>query len=82
MESNPLGHILLKRCRETDHECHLVHSEAQVIEQLDVRHQAVIVVDTCQKAGGSSAAAADKTSSSGKRVRERSLERLSRLVCH
>lgn len=81
MESNPLGHVLLKRCRDADYECHLVHSEDQVIEQLeDIRHQAVIVIDTCHKASGSSAAAADKSSSVGKRVAERSLEKLSRLV--
>lgn len=81
MESNPLGHVLLKRCQDADYECHLIHSEEEVIEQLEEmkRHQAVIVVDACHKTAGSSAAAAGKTSS-GKRVPESSLEKLSRLV--
>lgn len=79
-EGNPLGHVLLKRCHDADYECHLVHSEGQVIEQLeDTRHQAVVVVDACHKPSGSSAAAADETSTSGKRVVERSLNKLSRL---
>ena len=82
MESNPLGHVLLKRCQEADYDCHLVHSEHEVIGQLEEmkRHQAVIVVDACHKTTGSSAAAAGKMSSSGKRVPESSLEKLSRLV--
>ena len=74
--------MLLKRCRDAGYDCHLVHSEEEVIEQLEEmkRHQAVIVVDTCHKSAGSSAAAAGKTFSSGKRVPESSLEKLSRLV--
>ena len=80
-ESNPLGHVLLKRCREAGYDCHLVHSEEEVIEQLEEmkRHQAVIVVDAYHKTAGSSAAAAGKTFSPGKRVPESSLEKLSRL---
>lgn len=80
-ESNPLGHVLLKRCREAGYDCHLVHSEEEVIEQLEEmkRHQAVIIVDAYHKTAGSSAAAAGKTFSPGKRVPESSLEKLSRL---
>ena len=80
MESNPLGHVLLKRCRDADYECHLVHSQVEVIEQLeDTRHQAVIVVDTHYKASGASAPTADTASSSGNRIAENSLDKLSRL---
>ena len=52
-----------------------------MIEQLEEmkRHQAVIVVDAYHKTAGSSAAAAGKTFSPGKRVPESSLEKLSRL---
>ena len=81
MESNPLGHVLLKRCRDADYDCHLVHSEEQVQEQLeDTRHQAVIVIDALHKTRSSAAAAANKsTSLGGKRASESSIVNLSRL---
>ena len=80
MESNPLGHLLLKRCRDADYECHLVHNEEQVQEQLeDTRHQAVIIVDALHKSRSPVAAAANKTSSLGeKKANERSIDSLSR----
>ena len=45
-EGDPLGHMLLRRCREVDYDCHLVHGENEVIENLsDLRHQTVVLVD-------------------------------------
>jgi chromosome condensin MukBEF complex kleisin-like MukF subunit len=45
-EGDPLGHVLLRRCREADYDCHLLHNESQVIENLtDLRHQTVVLVD-------------------------------------
>lgn len=45
-EGDPLGHMLLRRCRGADYDCHLVHEESEVIENLtDLRHQTVVLVD-------------------------------------
>lgn len=45
-EGDPLGHVLLKRCLDADYDCHLVHEESRVIENLnDLRHQTVVLVD-------------------------------------
>lgn len=83
-KDNPLGYSLLKRCQDANYDCHLVHSPSEVIEQLELmkRLQAVIIVDACCKAVGSSGAAAEKTLSPEKRIPESSLEVLSRLAAY
>lgn len=47
-EGDPLGQLLLKRCRDADYDCYLLHQESQVIENLSEqphRHQVVVLVD-------------------------------------
>ena len=41
-EGDPLGHLLLKRCREADYNCCLLHSGSRVMETLEgFREQAL-----------------------------------------
>lgn len=53
-EGDPLGQLLLKRCRDANYDCYLMHQESQVMESLGdqpYRHQVVVLVDVRATSG-------------------------------